>query len=271
MKSRYKLIISIILTCACQTVSAVTLIELKQADGSSEKVYIDGMMVRIESSIDPGYVILDGGKGNMFLVSPAEKQIMDMGHMMSQEKKSIKSKYDVKFISKGDGPKIVGYKTKKYEVRVDDKKCSDEYLSKKMPKDLGIQKTFEKISTMFNGPDMGMMPGMNACLMAEQDITASYSKYGYPMRTVDTNGKLESEVVKLTKNAAMPAGGFSLPKGYKRVDVGQMMQGMEQQMQQMPADVMKNMPDDMMQHMSPEQTQQMQKMMEQMMQGQPRQ
>lgn len=268
MKNSYKLVILMILTCVCQAATAVTLIELKQADGSGEKVYIDGMMVRIESSIDPGYVILDGSKGNMFLVSPTEKQIMDMGHMMSQEQKSKKSKYDIKFISKGNGPKIAGYKTKKYEVRVNGQKCSDEYLSTKMPKDLGIQKTFEKISTMFNGPDMGMMPGMNACMMAEQDITASYSKYGYPMRTVDANGKLESEVVKLTKKAAMPSGGFSLPKGYKRVDVGQMMQGAQQQM---PADAMKNMPADMMQNLSPEQAQQMQQMMEQMMQGQPKQ
>lgn len=239
--------------CASQTVSALSLIETKQADGSIEKIYIDGLKVRIESGSEPGYVLIDGGKGSMFIVSSEEKQIVDMSHLMGQGKRESKSAYQIKFVNKGDGPAIAGYATKHYEIRVNGKKCADEFTSTKMPKDLGMEKAFEKISAMFNEPDMGMMPGMDACTKADEQISHLYSEYGYPMRSLDAGGNLESEVVGVKKKANMPSGGFDLPEGYQRVDMGKMMRGTPETRSERGR------------NRSPERQQQMQQMMEQMM------
>lgn len=257
-KYNFRLSIAFVAFFSFSSAQAVTLIETRQADGSSEKIYIDGMKVRIDSSAEPGYVIIDGAKGTMHVVSHEEKQIMDMGSMLNNGNSGKKTKYKIKFIKKGKGPKIAGYTTMHYQVQVDGKKCSDEYVSKKMPQELGIQKTFDRISSMLSGPDMDGMPGMDPCMMAEQQLSAQYSQYGYPMRTKDASGALESEVIKTSKNAPLPKGGFSLPKGYQVVTMGQMMQQMGEQMGEQMGQ--------QMQGMDQEQVEQMQQMMEQMMQ-----
>lgn len=242
--------------CFWQTSAAVTMIELKQANSSIDKIYIDGLKVRIDSSIEPGYVIIDAGKRKMYIVSHQEKQIMDMGNVMNKDKSDTK-KYNVKFINKGKGPKIAGYTTQHYIVRVNGKKCSDEYTSKKIAKDFGIEKALEKIFTLPEETEMEMTQGMNECLLAESQISSMYSQYGYALRSLDANGMLDFEVIRLNKNASLPPGGFSLPKGYKNVNMGAMMQDLEQKIPQMTPEGMQNM--------TQEQIQQMQQMMEKMM------
>ncbi len=211
-----------------QLVVAATMIEIKQGDGAIEKIFIDGMKIRIDSPNEPGYVVIDGDKETMHVVSHENKQVIDMSNMINRNKSGKQSKLNVKFVSKGSGPKIAGYPTKHYTIMVNGKKCSDEFMSKEILKDMGVQKTIEKMSILFSGmgpPGMDMMSGMDACMRAETKIGAEYIKYGYPMRSLDANGTLESEVIKLSRNVEPPAGGFNFPKDYKVVNMGQMMQG----------------------------------------------
>lgn len=264
MKIHIRYISFFILLFFQQASSAVTLIETRQGDGSIEKIYVEGMKVRIDHSNDPGFVIIDGNKKTMHVVSHEEKQIMNMADMLKNNKPGNNSKFTVKFFKEGNGPKIAGYSTKHYIITVNGKKCSDEFTSKKMLKDLGIQKTFERVASMFAGmgpSGMDMMQDMDPCMMAEEKISSEFVKYGYPMRSLDANGALESEVINLTQNTSLPAGGFNLPNGYPVVDMGQMMQGMMPDMQNMPPDAMQGMPPGM----DPEQMKQMmEKMMQQM-------
>ncbi len=231
-----------------QVAFSAVLIESKQGNGSIDKVYIKGAQVRIDSSTEPGYVLINTDKGTMHAVNHTEKQIMDIGEAISQNKQTMpgKNKFDIKFSKKGSGPTIAGYSTTHYVIMVNGQKCSDEYTSKKLMNDLGVEKTFNKLMTMFKdlAPDMsGMMMNQDPCMAAEQQILGNYMKHGFPMRSVDKNGSLETEVVKVKKKASLPAGGFDFPKGYKMVDMSQMMQGMPAMPQMSPEDMkaMENM------------------------------
>ena len=249
-----------------QVAFATVLIESRQGDGSIDKVYIKGAQVRIDSSVEPGYVLINTDKGTMHAVNHTEKQIMDIGEAISQNKQTMpgnKKQFDVKFSSKGSGPTIAGYSTKHYVIMVNGQKCSDEYTSKKLMKDLGVEKTFKKLMKMFKDlvPDMSGMMNQDPCMAAEQQISENYIKHGFPMRSVNKDGSLETEVVKIKKNASVPAGGFDFPKGYKMVDMSQMMQGMPAMPQMSPEDMKA------MENMDPEKMKElMEKMMEQMQQ-----
>ena len=48
----------------------------------------------------------------------------------------ISKLFDIKFNEMGNGPEIAGYTTSRYAILVDGEKCSEEYISKKVLKDL---------------------------------------------------------------------------------------------------------------------------------------
>lgn len=240
--------------------SALTLIESKQSDGSTEKIYIDKLRVRIDTSGEPSYLLLDGSKKTILAISPEEQKIIDMSHGIGSEPREAIPNYKVEFIDKGKGPDIAGYPTRHYLIRVEGQTCSDEYTSTKMLESLGIKETFKKVFTMFRQLDMESMPGMDVCTKADEQVSDLYAKYGFPLRSFDASGVLESEVIRIDKNAAMPQGGMTAPTTYQRVSMEEMMQGV-QDMQ----DMMDMSPEEL-QNMSPEQQKQLQQMMEGMMQ-----
>jgi len=247
---------------------AAVLVEFKQGDGSTNTMYFQGMKVRVDSSAEPGYIIIDLKQNKIIAVSHEEKKIIDMGNIEHDETVRHSQPLNIEFVKKGNGPSIIGYATKHYEVRVNGKKCSDEYLNKTMPKNLGIEAVLAKMPSADSGMEMmqDMAMQMNPCLLAEPGISAMFSRYGYPLRSVNANGELDTEVIRVNKKASLPAGGFSYPKAYQRVDAGKMMHDLQQKMQNMP-----ELTEEGMQNATPEQLQQMQQMMEQMMKkmGQP--
>lgn len=73
------------------------------------------------------------------------------------------------------------------------------------------------------------------CKMADRRITGKIQEIGMPLRAMDKNGALESEVTRIEKNAKLPPGAFSFPNNYEVQNVAQMQRGAQQQMQrQMP-------------------------------------
>lgn len=249
-------------------VFSVTLIELKQGDGANDRMYFQDMKVRVDSDRESGYVIIDVKNNTVVAVSHDEKKIIDMGTIENKDVDAPRQPLDVQFVNKGKGPDIAGYSTRHFEVRVNGKKCSDEYLNKKLPQQLGIEKVLDKMPSGDSGMEMMEDMGMevDSCMLAESEVSRMFSRYGYPLRSVRANGELDSEVVRINKNAKMPANGFGFPKGYQRVDAGKMMQDFQHKMQNMP-----ELTPEGMKNVTPEQLQQMQQMMEQMMKkmGQP--
>jgi len=265
MKSINRILCAFFMMCISQVSLAVTMVELRQGDGSVDKMYFEGMKVRVDSGSEPGYMIIDVKNNKVIAVSHEERKIIDMGSVDQAEEDAQGQPLNIQFVNKGKGPKIVGYSTKHYQVVVNGQKCSDEYVSKKLPKDLGIEKVLGKM--LAGEPDMEMMDGvdMDPCILAEPQISKMFSNYGYPLRSIRANGELDVEVVRVNRKASLPSGGFSLPKGYQRVDMVKMMQNFQKNMPEMTPEGMKNV--------SPEQLQQMKQTLEQMMKkmGQPEQ
>lgn len=112
---------------------------------------------------------------------------------------------------------------------------------------------------------------MSVCDQANMQLADVIESSGVPMRVIDQNGKLESEVLAVDTNKKFAASHYALPSGMKVVDMSDKMNQATQETQQMMED-MPNMGELMKQiqqgggQMTEEMQQQMEKMQEMMKQ-----
>lgn len=237
---------------------AATLIESTDGKGTTQKMWLEGNKARVDTSGEKSYMLLDAQANKMFVVDREERSVLDMSSYLGKEPGPDEGRnYAVTVTKKGGGPKIAGYPTVHYELLVDRKKCSDEYLSEAAMKDVQSNLIFETMSKMGAEQMEGIPSGMlDPCDRADAAYGEIYSRKGLPLRSVNRDGSLDYEVTKISKNAATPPGGFEVPSGYTVKDMKKMM---EKAMPGMPP--MTGMPEDV----TPEQMQEMmQEMMKQM-------
>ena len=94
-------------------------------------------------------------------------------------------------------------------------------------KDMGSKEIMKRMEK-FADSDMGDMGDewSTPCDRAESDI--DYIEVGFPLRTVYIDSGEVDEVRRIVLDADLPEGGFTLPEGMKVMDMGQMMQQMQQ-------------------------------------------
>ncbi len=262
-------VLTVVVLCYSASGIAATLIETMGAGGSTEKTWIEGSKMRIESSNDPNYMLFHAETGKMYAINTEEKEALDLSTAFrGGSSKPAAKKFDAKFIKVGQGPLVAGYATEHYQFIVNGRKCSDEFLSKKVMDDFRSLKIFESLEKEVHTENMDFGMGMmDPCDSAEVSFEKTYQKLGFPLKTMDSNGSTDSEVMRISSNASVPAGGLDIPPGYRVVDMEQKMQ--ESMQGNFPGQPGRGMPsqEGMMggQEMDPEKLQQMlQEMMQQM-------
>jgi len=250
-----------------QSANAATVIEILSDDGSVMKIMSNGKMARVNHSDDSGYTLVDYKKQTVRVVVPQEKQVMDFSGDLPSMGGAKAKKVNFKFSAQGDGPKIVGYATKKYKILANGKNCGTVYGSMDAMKAAGISRMFDAMQIMMEKQTAsmgGFANRLDDCQRA--DMHMNPGKIGIPMRSNDESGNLTSEVKRIDTGAKLPAGTFSIPKGYRIVSVAQQMRQAQQRMQGMPdmGQMMQQMQGSG--QMSPEAMEQMQQMQEKMQQ-----
>jgi len=213
---------------AMSTVSAATLLESKDSKGMVQSIYFEGAKMRAQERGAKEYMLFDMAKQKMYAVNPGDRQVVDLSGFLAQRsgKSGSARKVAAKLSRKGAGPTVAGYATEHYVVTANGKKCADEYLSKKAMADLKATMT---ASERFWQLGEDYQPGMGGamsdpCDLVDTQIGKSYKKYGLPLRVVEADGSLSMEITRISKNAALPPGGFSVPAGYAVVDAHKQMQ-----------------------------------------------
>lgn len=261
MKNTY-LVAALLLVVSPLSAMAATMLESKEADGMVTRIYIDGSKARFESPDNQGYIVFDTEKKTMHFVVTPQRLVVDMSASLKAGHDQNNSLPALKFKSKGQGPKVIGYTTTAYDEFVDGQYCGSVFASPQAAKESGINKFIKDFSVMMaemNNMFGGMMEQhMDACDKAALGFSDKMIEIGLPLKSFDRNHAQESEIIKLDKKARLPSDAFSIPSDYKRITPQQFAQEM---MRQMPQDM-----EGMMQNMSPEALEQMQ---QQMMQNMP--
>ncbi len=258
---------------ASGTALADVQITIKGDKGRNSTFSSNGEMARIEDKQMPGYVIIDYASGDFYMVDTERGEIMRTsvgkgGAGVNESKISVTLK------DKGGGQKIAGYSTRKFEMIANGETCGTIYASSKLLKNNEIRAIFESMRNMqqfSRNMTRGMSGIMSVCQQANMQLADMIESSGAPMRVLDQNGNLQSEVLAVDTKKKFAASHYALPSGMKVVDMSDKMDASTQQTQQM----MDNMPDmgELMKQiqqgggqMTEEMQQQLQEMMKQLQQ-----
>ncbi len=219
---------------------AATLVEIK-SEGTVSRIYSDGKKARMEA--DKGnYTIIDPVTSTAYSVMDSERQVMKLE--LSDDGKSVVSKVNIKIEKKGNGPKIAGYKTKKYDFFVDGQFCGSLYNSKKAMKDAKLEPLYafiQSISSKMLELSNHLNVQHDPCIQANTALTEKALELGLSLKSVEKDGVVSSEIIKIDKRAKLPKGAFSVPADYKVVDVNKMHNAMQQELQKKGVDMEKMM------------------------------
>jgi len=170
----------------------------------------------------PGDMIANFSSGKSYMIIDKTKTLVDtstppmmFGAMMPKksEHKIIKATYK----NKGPGKTISGLKTTQYEVSIQGRKCFDMLLTKNQ----AYASAMKKIDSLHD--DAGDFESICDQINEQVDIEAN-EKYGYPVKSITADGKLEMLVVEFKTNVKAPAKYLSFPSGYKIKTMTQIMQ-----------------------------------------------
>jgi len=261
-----RLLLATVLVSFSLTALGSTVIESKDASGEVNKISIDGDWARFDGAEGgkDGYMLVNSKAQKYYMVVPAERTIIEFSADKKKKSKS-RQKVDVNIKDLGDGPKMAGYATRKYELTANGKPCGSVLFSKQAAGIEDISKLMSTIGSLdpeaFMPEEMlqGFQSAADPCDMAEMQLEEQeLVKLGFPMKSLDPKGKTENEVVSIDEKAKLKPELFDLPKDYSRTTVKQMMEGMRKEMEGA-MDKIK----EMMKEMSPEERAKMEQMMKQ--------
>lgn len=235
------IIMSIISLLYTTSSGAVTVIKRQGAKSSKiETVTLADHQARIEGSELDYYKLFNLKEKMLYDVDKQEKMIVKIP-FAAPELSDIAPRFParspkpikVQLVKKGTGPDIAGYPTLHYQIIVDDKVCSEEYLSEKAIQIDYVKDFLLAMHEMSNARSQAMknLP-KHPCQRAHEQLETEVLAIGLPMKSVTTRGKVRHEIVRIKTDVKVDADLFTLPKGYQVKTEREVMEEIRRQMMQ---------------------------------------
>ena len=223
------LFIFLVLLFGSGSVSAATVLEILDLEGNIKTQTIKDKMIKMEIA-DSGYRLIDMQKKLFYTVEPNEKRLIDMTGFYTKkaDQESTANRIKLSFSKIGKGPRVAGFKTVRYKMKINDFVCAAVFLSKEAY-------AVEDINTLFNtfafmsGKEatLGVSGDGDPCERAEYEMSEQqYQKYGVPLKTVSNDGHTDYEVKAVKPGKTISAKVFKLPKLYEVLDFEELYQRM---------------------------------------------
>ncbi len=235
-------------------------------DGEYSTITSNGNIARIDNSSEPGYVLIDTRKQQFNMVDPQRRQVTVVNLKNSKKPaQAATNQVKVSLNRIGKGPKIAGYRTDKYTLSANGRLCNTIFGSKAALNIKSMAELFDAMDTMEQSLDMmgGFRSMMDECDEANMQSAELFKAAGAPLRVIDANGQLESEVQSINSNTKVAKNFYQIPASYQQVSMQQQINQARQQMQQNMPDMNQIMQQMQQGGMSPEAMKQMQQMLNQ--------
>lgn len=215
-------------------VHAATMIEMT-SNGHHGIVITDGHKARMSSNREE-YMLLDFDAATVKMVAPAKKRILTM--KLANAKGGVTP---VKLTLKPTGrhADVAGFGAEQYDWLVNGKRCGSLLASKPAMKVEGVAVMMDAMRKLMRKQREamgGFAMMMDDCKQGEMQLTEHFSRIGVPLRLMDAQGSIESEIRHIKTGVALPPGAFDTPKGYQVVSMEDSVKRAKQSLQQqMPA------------------------------------
>jgi len=210
-------------------------ITVKDGFGGNSTFSSNGQLVRIDGQKMDGFIVIDYASGDFFMVDSKQGEVKQASLDQIDATQGA-APLSITIEDKGDGPKIAGYLTRKFEMIVSGEGCGTVYASSKLLQNRDVRAIFESMRNMqeFSSRIMGGMSGiMPVCQRANMQLADVIESSGAPLRVVNKGGKMLSEVLTVVTDKKYAADHYALPAGMKVVDMTEQMNQATQQTQQM--------------------------------------
>ena len=246
-------------------------IGIQSGDGSDSTISSNGLFAKMQDSQQPTYVIIDYQKSLFSMVDPQRQKAMqatanDFASMGSVATTPVK--LDLK--KAGNGPSIASYASQKFTLSVDGQHCSTIFGSQAVLKKKGMQPLLDAM-TQLQQQSQRMLSGLRGavdpCTQAGLQMAKYFKVTGAPLRILDKNDQLESQITSINDNKNLPANTYDIPANFERINIKDQMGQSSQSMPQGLGDDMPDMNAIMQQlqesgELTPEMMEQMKKMKE---------
>ena len=204
-------------------VCADTVIEFKN-QGSESQFLTNGKMARINTRGTDDYMLVNFSKKAIYSVTAGNKQIVNLSDSLPSISGLEPPKIRLDLQAKGNGPTIAGYRTSKYRLSANGEHCGTLYTSKEAIKGTAIENMFGTLKSMADS-HLKSLGGFAAlipvCQLAQIEMANKLRDIGAPMRVMDKDGKVNSEITRILKNASVDSNYYALPQKYQRVSMGE--------------------------------------------------
>ena len=208
---------------ATTTAPADTVIEFNY-DNTRSQFLTDGKMARINSRGTDDYMLVNFNTSSIYSVRPEDKQITNLSSSISSISllKAPSIRLDIK--PAGPGPVIAGYNTTKYRLSANGDYCGTLFASKEALKGSAIENMFGTLKTMADNHLQslgGFAVVIPTCQLARMRLAEKLQYIGAPMRVLDIEGNIDSEITMIVKNAGVDPQDYSFPSTYKKISMGE--------------------------------------------------
>jgi hypothetical protein len=224
--------ISILFLFSSPVVQAGTIIEIKSGNEMTT-VLTDGKQARMNMA-GPEYVLIDYKNQDIKVVSKQKQEVMLLdtdGMPTGNTAPAVRTSIN----KLGTGQVIAGYKTQKFSYTANGVSCGVIHGSKAAHQVNGVKELFIAMKAMME-KEMAVMGGYagmaDACTLADMQVSDHVNTIGVPMRT-EKNGIIDSEIISIKTDMALPADTFIVPASYKTVSMQDKMKSMSKDMQKM--------------------------------------
>ncbi|MGD8803857.1 MAG: hypothetical protein PVG12_11785 [Gammaproteobacteria bacterium] len=218
-----------LITLTVSTATADTVIEFINADSKSQFL-TNGKMARINTRGENNYMLVDFDKNTIYAVSPDSKQITNISNSIPSISGLEPPPLRLSITAEGNGPKIAGYSTKKYRFSANGEHCGSIFASRDALKGTAIESMFNTMKAMADNHKQslgGFAAAIPVCQLARIDLAEKLPEIGAPMRTLDSDGEIDTEVTMILKDADVATHYYALPADYKMVAMGEQVESVQ--------------------------------------------
>ena len=218
---RIKLLAAFAFLFSTTAVSADTVVEFKYSNEQSQFL-TNGKNARINTRGTDEFMLVNFDRKTIYTVDPGKKQVFNFSDSMPSISGFEPPKVRVDIKPAGKGPQIAGYNTRKYRLSADGEYCGTIFASKDAVMGTSIESMFDTLKAMGES-HLNSLGGFAAiipsCQMARLRLTEKLAYIGAPMRVIDIEGKVESEITRIVKNARVAPQSYAIPAGYTQVSM----------------------------------------------------
>lgn len=218
---KIKLFVIAALLSGTATVSADTVIEFKY-DNNKSQFLTNGKKARINTRNTDDFMLANFNSNTIYTVSPEKKQVFNLSSSFPTISGFEPPKVRVDIKPAGKGPDIAGYNTNKFRLSANGEYCGTIFASKDALKGTAIETMLDTLKAMADS-QLKSLGGFAAvipdCQMARLRLAEKLAYIGAPMRVIDIEGNVHSEITRIIKNARVEPHNYSIPKNYHNVSL----------------------------------------------------